>query len=231
MQDDFHFKKFSICQRKSAMKVGTDGVLLGAWFNGADKILDIGAGTGIISMMAAQRYPESLVTGIEIDHDAATEAEENVEASPYSDRINIIETALQGYTPKEKFGAIVTNPPFFAHGFNVADEARRKARQTDTLSFKDILDFSKEWLEPSGEISVVLPTDVMEEFSSRAFMLGFFQTRKYTIKTVPRKTAKRCLLAFSLSRPNTFDAAEVSLNDGIGGKSEWYQKLTQDFYL
>lgn len=231
MKDAFRFKKFSVCQRRSAMKVGTDGVLLGAWANGGNNILDIGAGTGIISLMMAQRFPEAKVTGVEIDHDAAEEAAENAASSPFADRVEIVETSLQDFIPKAKFDAIVSNPPFFNHGFHVADNARRMARQTETLSFADILHFAHEWLEPHGELSVVLPTEAVEDFSSEAFMRGFFVARKYLVKTVPRKQAKRCLVSFSLTRPTAFDTAEVVLNTADGKRSPWYNDLTKDFYF
>lgn len=112
MNDVFKFKCFSVSQRLSAMKVGTDGVLLGAWAKGGDHILDIGCGTGVIALMMAQRYPHSIVQGVDIDADAAAEAGENVKASPFAERVSIFHTPLQSFMPTKKFDAIVSNPPF-----------------------------------------------------------------------------------------------------------------------
>lgn len=231
MRDVFQFRNFSICQSRSAMKVGTDGVLLGAWAQGGYNILDIGAGTGLISLMMAQRFPTSRVTGVEIDHDASMEAEENVNASQFSDRVKIVESALQNYEPETAFDSIVTNPPFFSHGFNTPCEARRKARQTESLNFSDILSFSKKWLSLEGVLSVVLPTEAVEEFSEEAFLRGFFLSRCYKIKTTIRKNSKRSLLAFTLERPKSFDTQVVCLQGADGKRSEWYDRLTREFYI
>lgn len=231
MKDVFRFKNFTVCQSRSAMKVGTDAVLLGAWANGGNNILDIGAGTGIVSLMMAQRFSEAFVTGVEIDDAAAGEASDNAQRSPFGDRIRIINKPIQRFVPSGKYDAIVTNPPFFTHGYNTPDSKRRQARQSLTLTFHDILIFCKEWLNEKAELSVILPVDAMEEFSEEAFLQGFFMARKCMVKTVSRKVAKRCLLAFSLIRPADFEASEVTMLDPEGKKSEWYRKLTEEFYL
>lgn len=231
MQETFRFKNFSICQKNSAMKVGTDGVLLGAWANGGEKILDIGAGTGLISLMMAQRFPKALVTGVEIDCNAAEEAEENVKNSPFSDRVIICKSSLQDFAPSLRFDSIVTNPPYYSHGFRVNDDARRMARQAESLTFADIIGFTKRWLIDKGELSVVLPIDAVESFIGEAAIQGMFLSRQYIVKTLERKKAKRTLLAFSTCRHSTFDYKEVSLLDDVGEKSKWYRELTEDFYL
>ncbi|MGN1255401.1 MAG: tRNA1(Val) (adenine(37)-N6)-methyltransferase [Prevotella sp.] len=241
MGKDFQFKQFAVSQDRCAMKVGTDGVLLGAWAHGGARILDIGTGTGIIALMMAQRFPEAIVDAIEIDPGAAQQATENAARSPFAERINVIETSLQHFEPDTRhseiyypdthYNYIVTNPPFFSHSLKAPEESRRLARQTDSLPFSAIFAFASQYLTPNGELSAIIPTDYLEEFSQEAFMRGMFLSRLYSVKTVERKPAKRTLVAFSPSRPTAFDKQEVVLIDKDGNKSAWYKKLTADFYL
>ncbi len=236
MGKDFQFKQFTVSQDRCAMKVGTDGVLLGAWAHVGARILDIGTGTGIIALMMAQRFPEATVDAIEIDPDAAQQASENVARSPFAERIHVIETSLQQFEPDTHcstthYNIIVTNPPFFSHSLKSPDGSRRLARQTDSLPFSAIFAFATEHLTPDGELSAIIPTDYLEEFSQEAFMRGMFLSRQYAVKTVERKPAKRTLVAFSPSRPAVFDKQEVVLMDKSGERSEWYRELTKEFYI
>lgn len=231
MGKDFQFKQFTVSQDHCAMKVGTDGVLLGAWAHGDARILDIGTGTGLIALMMAQRFPEASIDAIEIDHDAATQAKENVARSPFTERIHVIETSLQQFEPATHYNIIVTNPPFFSHSLKSPDDSRRLARQTDSLPFSAIFTFAVQYLTPNGELSAIIPTDYLEEFSQEAFMHGMFLCRQYAVRTVERKPAKRSLVAFSLTRPKVFDKQEVVLMDKENERSAWYSKLTKEFYL
>lgn len=231
MGKDFQFKQFTVSQGRCGMKVGTDGVLLGAWARGGAHILDIGTGTGLIALMMAQRFPEATIDAIEIDHNAATQAAENVARSPFTERIRVIETSLQQFEPATHYNIIVTNPPFFSHSLKSPDDSRRLARQTDSLPFSAIFAFAAHYLTPDGELSAIIPTDHLEEFSQEAFMRGMFLSRQYSIRTVERKPAKRTLAAFSTSRPAVFDKQEVILMDKNGKRSEWYEELTREFYL
>lgn len=231
MGNNFQFKQFMVSQDRCAMKVGTDGVLLGAWAHGGSHILDIGTGTGIIALMMAQRFPKALVDAIEIDSEAAHQAVENVARSPFADRIKVVETSLQQFKPDEPYDVIVTNPPFFARSLKSPDDSRRLARQTDSLPFSAIFAFAKENLVVDGELSAIIPTDYLEEFSQEAFMRGMFLSRQYAVKTVERKPAKRTLVAFSPSRPAAFDKREVILSDKDGKRSPWYEELVEEFYL
>ena len=228
---DFQFKKFTVSQDLCAMKVGTDGVLLGAWAHGGDRILDIGTGTGLIALMMAQRFPQAMIDAIEIDHDAALQASQNVINSPFADRINVKETSLQVFKPNTHYNIIVVNPPFFAHGLKSPDNSRRMARQTDSLPFSAIIDFASQYLTSESELSAIIPTDYLEEFSQAAFMRGMFLSRQYAVKTVERKPAGRSLIAFSATHPAVFDRREVVLMDKDGKRSHWYEELTKDFYL
>jgi tRNA1Val (adenine37-N6)-methyltransferase len=134
----FKFKQFEIHQDRCAMKVGTDGVLLGAWAPGGKRILDVGSGTGLISLMMAQRFPEAQVRGIDMDGEACEEAAENVAASPFADRVEIECCRLQDYHSEESFDAIVSNPPFFLNSLKNPDSKRTMARHTDSLPFRDL---------------------------------------------------------------------------------------------
>lgn len=231
MSISFQFKKFTVLQDHCAMKVGTDGVLLGAWAQGGHRVLDIGTGTGLIALMMAQRFPQALIDAIEIDHDAAVQAAENVACSPFADRVHIIESALQTFKPTTHYNIIVTNPPFFAHSLRAPESSRSLARQTDSLPFAAIFSFAIEYLAPDGELSAIIPSDYLDEFSQEAFLRGLFLSRQYNVRTVERKPAKRCLVAFSPSRPDAFDRRDVVLLEEGNKRSCWYRELTRDFYL
>lgn len=230
MREEFKFRNFIICQESCAMKVGTDGVMLGAWANGGQHILDIGTGTGVIALMMAQRFPESYIEGVEIDPLAARQAAENVLASPYADRIGIHVSSLQDFKPHTKFDTIVTNPPFFVNSLASPQSARTVARHATSLTYADIFNFASLWLSPDGELSAVIPVEVVDKFTSEAFVRGFFLARQYLVKTVERRMPRRVLLSFKKSRPETFDSQEVLLMCD-GKRSQWYENLTKDFYI
>lgn len=230
MSEEFKFRNFIIRQENCAMKVGTDGVMLGAWANGGSHVLDIGTGTGLIALMMAQRFAEALVEGVEIDGDAACQASANVKASPYAERVCVHSSSLQDFLPSSPFDAIVTNPPFFVNSLASPSSARTVARHATTLTFSEIFRFASRWLSLDGELSAVLPIDVADDFSSEAFMCGFFLARKCCVRTVERRMPKRVLLSFTKVRPLLFDESEVVLMQD-GRRSEWYAGLTKDFYV
>lgn len=228
--NSFRFKKFEIRQDRCGMKVGTDGVLLGAWAKGGARILDVGSGTGLLSLMMAQRFPDAAVDGIDIDGVACEEARENVWASPFADRVRILRTRLQDYHA-EPYDAIVSNPPFFVGSLKNPDERRALARHSDSLSFVDLFDGVKRLLKPGGVFSVIVPMEVKEKFVSEGYMVGFRLVIFCSVKTVERKPPKRCLLAFCQDVKRAFVSEEVILNAADGQRSEWYANLTKDFYL
>lgn len=231
MSESFNLKNFTILQDRCAMKVGTDGVLLGSWAHGGSRILDIGSGTGLIALMMAQRFPRADVEGVEIDADAASQSEENIALSPYAGRVRILNIPLQSFVPSEPYDCIVTNPPFFVNSLLSPDKSRSVARHANTLSFADIFEFVSEWLSGDGEFSAIVPSEVKEDFLGQAFMKGLFLTRQYGIKTVSRKPVKRYLLAFSKCRKSVFDSEIEVLMGADGQRSEWYANLTKDFYV
>ncbi len=227
----FTFKQFHVEQDRTAMKVGTDGVLLGAWAEGGRTILDIGTGTGLVALMMAQRYEDAQVVGIDIDPDASEQARENVAASPFASRISILHTSLQAFKTERKFDAIVSNPPYFEHSLKNPDAARAAARHADSLPFADLFSGVSRLLADEGVFSAIVPMDCLERFCSEAYLSGFFLLRRYDVKTTPRKPSKRCLVAFCRRRPDVFDRQEVCLMDEGGVRSAWYAALTKEFYL
>ena len=227
----FKFKQFEIHQDRCAMKVGTDGVLLGAWAPGGKRILGIGSGTGLISLMMAQRFPEAQVLGIDMDGEACEEAAENVAESPFVDRVRIECCRLQDYHSEESFDAIVSNPPFFLNSLKNPDSKRTMARHTDSLPFRDLFRGAKMLLSDDGVFSVIVPAEVLEVVVSEACMLEFYLIRQCGVKTVERKLPKRYLLSFAKHRFNGMENTVKTMTDSEGNRSEWYAKITEEFYV
>lgn len=244
----FTFKQFEIQQDRCVMKVGTDGVLLGAWAEGGQRILDIGSGTGLISLMMAQRFPEAQVWGIDIDPDACMQARENVAASPFADRVGIACCALQNLSEEylvrgseelmemkegegNLFDAIVSNPPFFVNGLKNPDSKRAMARHSDSLPFSVLMKGVRRWLSDEGVFSAIVPADVLESFVSEAYCSGLSLVRQCGVKTVERKQPKRYLVAFSKRRAGMMDKCTEIMTDSEGNRSEWYAKIMEEFYL
>ena len=242
--DYFQFKQFTVHQGLCAMKVGTDGTLLGAWANvvghasqradGSDdtgtlgsvpyySILDIGTGTGLIALMMAQRYPQAQVTAIDIDPQAVRQARENVAASPFADRITIIEGDI-GRLSLPPFEAIVCNPPYFDASLESPDAQRTLARHTSSLSYRELMTCAWRLLSESGELSVVIPFDCKSRLEAEAILTGFHLTRTCAVRTTPTKPPRRFLLAFQ-KHPKPLQTEELVIG------SDAYNELTKDFYL
>ena len=229
----FDFKQFRIYHDRCAMKVGTDGVLLGAWspVGEVKNILDIGTGSGLVALMLAQRS-EANVIGIELDEDAANQAETNAQASPFSTRIKIIQSDIAQYFPEEKFDLIVSNPPFFNEALISPDKQRTQARHTNTLPFEVLIDSAYRLLETDGYFSVILPTSEADVFTNICIVKHFTPIHITSIQTTPKKAPKRKLLCFKKGvhqLPLHTDTLILSMGDGK--RSEAYQELTKDFYL
>lgn len=227
----FQFKQFTISQDKCAMKVGTDGVLLGAWANveQATNILDIGTGTGLVALMAAQRS-QARITGLEIDADAASQAMENVSVSPWKDRVIIIREDFCTYNTEEKFDAIVSNPPYFINSQASPNGQRNIARHCGRLDFRSLVWGASRLLAEAGELSLILPAYALPEVSGIARENGLYPARQLNIKTIPEKEAGRILIAF---RPQAtpFEEDEILIEKGRHIYSDEYIALTKAFYL
>ena len=230
MSSGFTFKRFTVNHGKCAMKVGTDGVLLGAWARGGRRILDVGTGSGLVALMMAQRFEDACVTAIDIEPGACLQARENVEASPFADRIRVVETALQDFREGE-YDAIVCNPPFYAGTLKSKTAARTMARSAETLPFADLFRHAARLLAEGGVLSVVVPAVLRREFDAEAAFSGLWPRRVCMVKTVPRKAPGRCLLEYGKRPTVCAEEAEECLNNADMTRSGWYACLTEEFYL
>ncbi len=245
----FQFKQFSIDDSMSGMKIGTDGVLLGAWAGkgvskslplGGDSegapslsVLDIGTGTGLIALMMAQRFPSALITGIDIDGGAAEEATGNVAASPWKERIKIIHTALQDMTENEQFDLIVSNPPYFGQQSTAEGFQRTIARHTDCLPTETLMMMVARLLkdDEKSAFCVILPPDTTAEADRWAAVYGLFLRRRVRVMTKSSKPVKRVLSEYGKTPSDSITECSEVLLDSEGRRSEWYRRLTADFYL
>ena len=231
----FTFKQFHIDHSRCAIKVGTDGTLLGAWATlppHAKKILDIGTGSGLIAIMAAQRHPTAKITAIDIDKDCVMQATENAVASPWAERIEVIETPLQEYSPEEKFDVIISNPPYFADSMHSPDKQRTTARHTASLSFKELTEGVLRLLAEDGLFAVILPTTESELLLS-ASRGRLFTWRRCEVWSTPESGARRIMLELKREPPKDLAKKEKIIIEQ-GGRhvySEEYKALTADFYL
>ena len=226
----FKFKQFSIIQEKSAMKVGTDGVLLGSWIscNTADTILDIGCGTGLITLMLAQRNKESNITGIEIDKIASQEAQENVGNSDWQERIKIEHVALQNFIASTQFDLIVSNPPFFS---SIKSQERRDiARHTNNLSFEELILNAANLLTAKGIFGVIIPKDAKINFCEIAENHNLYCNRVCSIKGNESTEVKRVMLEFSFVKAERL-TEHLTIERSRHNYTSKYIQLCKDFYL
>ena len=216
------------------MKVGTDGVLLGAWtnINNANSILDIGTGTGLIALMLAQRSKANIIA-VEIDSDAAKQAHENFIQSKYANQITLINKSIQQYkkTTKNKFDLIVSNPPYFSNALKSPKQNRTTARHTNQLSYYDLIKISKNLLHNNGRLSLIIPIDRENEIDNMCFDNNLFCIRKTCIKPTPDKQSIRVLLEFSPQKKQSNISEIIIENNGRHQYSKEYINLTKDFYL
>lgn len=228
----FQFKQFTIHQERTAMKVGTDGVLLGAWAEPekASNILDIGTGTGLLALMAAQRNPGARIDAIEIEPEAAGQAKENAAASPWHDRISIHPVSLFNFTAACLYDCILCNPPFFSNSTKTPDNGRTTARHTDTLPHEALIRSVVHLLAGNGSFYIILPTEEAEIFMRLAEAARLYVARITKVLPNPGKKPKRYLMKFTFDWiPVVTDKLVIELS-----RHEYtpeYISLTKDFYL
>ena len=231
MKQSFTFKQFEVRQERCAMKVGTDGVLLGAWarVEHCSHILDMGTGTGLVALMAAQRSHADIVA-IDLDSDAVAQAAENVASSPWGNRIQVVEADARALCSSQLFDAILCNPPFFENSLKCPDSARTMARHTDTLSFDELARSASSLLAPDGELSVVIPYDRAHDMTVSAACNGLFATRQTIIVPVQGGKPKRILMAFT--REGSSHTTEMlCIQDAERQYTPEYVSLVENFYL
>ena len=212
------------------MKVGTDGLLLGAWAQGGKHVLDIGTGTGLIALMMAQRFPDAHVDAIDIDADAASQAEDNARRSPFADRVAVRCVSLQEYVAEREYDSIVCNPPFFAQSLQSPDSKRTLARHSIALPFDDLFRHARRLMSEDGVLSIVVPSDALSQIETAAVMNNLFLVRRCLVRTTRKKPARRLLLSFS-QKPSPFHDEEGVIQEAVNEPSEWYRNLTCDFLL
>lgn len=233
MADYFHFKKFSVRHDRSGMKVGTDGVLLGAWVDvrQATQILDIGTGTGVIALMLAQRASDAVtIDAVEIDDAAYEDAQENIAASPWHDRVHLHHTAIQQFNPSTKFDLIVSNPPYFQKSYKPPTVQRETARHTEQLTFDEILSIAEKLLTQKGKLNLILPYTEGLQFIALAEHKGLHCSRKWIFRTRENKPVERFLLEFSWDKKEP-EEGEILLYSSGEEWSSSYKELTREFYL
>ncbi len=232
----FQFRQFCVHHDRCAMKVGTDGVLIGAWpcVEGAQRILDIGSGTGLVSLMMAQRAPQAQVWGVEIDPEAVRQSSENVHSSPFSERVHIVHQDVRDFHPDSPFDCIVCNPPFYREHTVSPDTGRRIARSTSSLPMNTLFDIVKEILTERGCFHVIIPTSLVSDVIAYSLSIGLELIRRCDVHTVQGKDAKRSMLSFSkfsdIYKP-IVQIEHLVLQDSDGNRSQSYQLLTSEFYL
>lgn len=231
----FQFKQFLIRQDRCAMKVCTDSCVLGAVAEvaGADRILDIGAGTGLLSLMTAQRAPEAQIEAVEIDPAAATQAQENVNQSPWANRVKVHAVSLQEFAQNNPapFDVILSNPPFFQASLKSHDSAKNKAKHTQTLSYTEIVSFAERFLHPDGKLHILLPPHEARVFEQEAQAAGFHTQQRFWLEATPQGKLLRGI--FSYGRTPVIDVPETWLP--VREKDHQYtpafRELLRDFYL
>lgn len=235
MDASFRFKQFTIRHDATAMKVGTDGVLLGAWASldgNPHSILDIGAGTGLIALMLAQRCHAECIDAIEIDAAAFEQCVGNFESSPWSDRLFCYHCGLEEFAREidEPYDLILSNPPFFTETVSSGNPARDAARQQASLPFGTLLQGVGQLLSPGGRFCLILPFREEASFISRARALGLYPNRITRVRGTAEAPVKRSLIEFSFRETGPVEDL-LTLEDRRNGFSEAYRELTRDFYL
>jgi len=231
----FTFKQFSVNQDRCAMKIGTDGVLLGAWtplINNPYNVLDIGAGTGILSLMLAQRSNAEQIDAIEIDEDAYEQCVENFEASPWGDKLFCFHAGLDEFIdePEDEYDLIISNPPFYTDDYKSDNTSRDLARFEDALPFEELIEAAALLLSDNGIFSVIIPFKEEERFVSICKELDLFPLKITRVKGTPTTEIKRSLLAFCrMEQTPLID--ELVIEISRHNYTPEYIELTKEFYL
>lgn len=228
----FQFKQFKIQQDCTAMKVGTDGVLLGAWADveNATAILDIGTGTGLIALMAAQRNKTAIIDAVEIDPDACRQARENVSDSPWNGRIRIYNTSIFDFSPEKKYDTIICNPPFFINSTRTPAFQRTIARHCENFSHTGLLCKVSQLLAPNGNFCMILPPVEAENVIHYASQKGLHAAQIVLLHPTPKKPVKRFLIKFTGQLLETM-TTELILETARHQYSEESTALFKEFYL
>jgi tRNA1Val (adenine37-N6)-methyltransferase len=232
----FQFKHFSVNQDQTAMKIGTDGVLLGAWTpidNNPKSVLDIGTGTGIIALMLAQRCDAEQIDALEIDENAYEQAVENFEGSPWGDRLFCFHAGLDEFIddPEDEYDLIVSNPPFFSEDYRSANEQRDLARFQEAMPFEELVEAADLLLSENGIFSVIIPFNEEDRFIELCAEVELFPIKVTRVKGTQNTKIVRSLLAFKRYELSVLTADELVIEIRRHEYTPEYISLTKDFYL
>ena len=231
----FRFKQFAVDQTGCAMKINTDGVLLGAMAHAGvpKRVLDVGTGTGVIALMLAQRFPMANIHALEIDVLAADTAARNFSGSPYADRLSCHAVALADFEPEAPYDLMVSNPPFFLHSLKNEDIRKRMARHTDMAFFAQLLDRSQRWLNPAGSLQLILPAPLADVVSRKA--IDDYGMAVHTVTMIRSYTShppiRHVVTLGKVRNAEGCETREFLIYERRGVYSPAYRKLLKDFFL
>ena len=232
----FKFKQFTLNQDRCAMKIGTDAVLLGAWCpidNTPKSILDIGAGTGVLALMLAQRTNADQIDALEIDEEAYEQCVENFEGSPWADKLFCYHAGLDEFVdePEDEYDLIISNPPFYSEDFKTENEQRDLARFQDAMPFEDLIEAADLLLSENGTFAVVIPYKEEERFIDLCAEYELYPVKATRVKGSYKTPIIRSLLAFKRYELSVLTADELVVEINRHEYTDDYINLTQDFYL
>jgi tRNA1Val (adenine37-N6)-methyltransferase len=231
--DYFQFKQFTIHQERCALKVGTDGVLLGAWtkYDGAKRILDIGTGTGVLALIAAQRNSSATIDAVEIDDASAEQASENAVASLWADRVRVHRMDVRRMRVSELYDLIICNPPFYAGEMDSPDERKGLAKHSGELTFEELIDATDRLLNDDGRASLIVPKNRETELLNVAEVKGLHPSRRCSVRYLAHRPPKRVLLELRRG-PQQAEEDELTVEMNAGGDfSPRYRELMADLLL
>ncbi|NND93534.1 MAG: methyltransferase [Flavobacteriales bacterium] len=228
----FQFKRFTVHQERCAMKVGTDGVLLGSWadISEAERILDIGTGTGLIALMCSQRNPGAEVWAIDIDKASAEQAKENVQNSEFRDSIQVLNRSLQEFTSEKLFDSIICNPPFFSSGTPSPIYERYLARQSESLPLGILIENSMRLMSDSGKIHLIIPLNRESELKALCQEFGLHPIRKCVVFPSRTLEAKRLLIECSMVYQEIVEEVLIIEKEERFDYTDEFIELTREFY-
>ena len=231
----FRFKQFTVHQDRAAMKVCTDACLFGAWIahhiQSAAHVLDIGTGTGLLTLMYAQQHSESLLDAVELDSAAAKQAEENSKASPWSKRIKVYATSIQQFHPGHSYDLIIANPPFFENDLRSADTGRNNAMHDTALTLEELSDIIPRHLSPFGHFAVLLPDHRRDYFISLMLKRDLHLQSGLQVKQSPQHDYFRSILCFAQQRSISVQEEEIVIREDKDRYSEKFASLLKEYYL
>ena len=228
----FRFKQFGVLNDKTAMKVGTDGVLLGAWCDvaGAKRVLDVGTGSGVVALMIAERNRDAIINAIDIDEDAVVEAKVNFYNSPWAERLTAKHADFNNLTADASYDLIVSNPPFFTNGVLPPDESRNLARHCYSLSFQELITHGKSLMSPAGRLAIITPVEA--ELPIRQCVVANGMGIKRQTRVVPVENAEPKRFLWELVNGDSATVHDtITIQNANRDYTQQYINLTHDFYL